>query len=335
MVHKHFGRVQRAAGFILAASGVPQAMALPPGGAATSNTPGTSSSVSPTELKACETIHWQVTGFAPNEQVNVKVDEGAASGGDASVQGQGVLSTAMADGSGTASNSFEVPCDLEVGPHSLRFLATEIINEDKGETKGYTNRSQDFYIVGDGDSAADSGADSGSGGSDSGGSGASGSASGGGNAGGGAVIGGGSDDEGGQVTRRTVVRQNGAGGTNDSGRGSGGSAGSRSAGAQAGNSAKSAKNKSNGSKPKSSNDILKASGGSAEGDDATYADDGTVLAASQSGNGAPVVGLSVGGAILIVGLAAVAAYLYVNGGRREAAGPTASDDTQQIKRVQH
>lgn len=332
MMHKNLGRVL-AAGFVLALSGAPQATALPPGGAATSNTPGTSSSVSPTDLKACETIYWEVTGFAPNEQVNVKVDDGAVSGGDASVQGQGVLSTAMADGSGTASNSFEVPCDLEVGPHSLRFLATAVINEDKGETKGYTNRSQDFYIVADGDSAADTGAGSGSGsgGNESGGSG---SASGGGNAGGGAVIGGGSDDDGGQVTRRTVVRQNGAGGANDSGRGSGGSAGSRSAGAQAGNSAKSAKNKSNGSKPKSSNDILKASGGADEGDDATYADDGTVLAANQSANGAPVVGLSVGGAILIVGLAAVAAYLYVNGGRRDAAGPTASDDTQQINRVQ-
>ena len=70
---------------------MPPASALPPGGAATVNTPGTSSSVSPSSVEQCGSVSYEVSGFPAGETVNVKIDDGNVSGGDKSVQGQGVV----------------------------------------------------------------------------------------------------------------------------------------------------------------------------------------------------------------------------------------------------
>ena len=67
---------------------MPPASALPPGGAATVNTPGTSSSVSPDSVEQCGSVSYEVSGFPAGETVNVKIDDGNVSGGDKSVQGR-------------------------------------------------------------------------------------------------------------------------------------------------------------------------------------------------------------------------------------------------------
>ena len=75
----------------------PSVLALPPGGAATVDTPGTSSSVSPGSVEQCGSINFEVNGFPAGETVNVKIDDGSVSGGDASVQGHPapLISTAI------------------------------------------------------------------------------------------------------------------------------------------------------------------------------------------------------------------------------------------------
>lgn len=324
----------------LAVACAPIASALPPGGAATSNTAGTSSSISPTELAPCDTLYWEVSGFAPNEVVNVKFDDGALSGGDASVQGQGVVSQAVADSSGRASNSVQIPCDFPEGNHWLRMLASQPKYDDSGKeigSLGYTLRTDDFTVVRAHDSS-DAGSDSGS---DS----ASGTgqdlsriennrearrvADGASNAAGGQADSGAVEETQRQVTRRTVTRvadapaaagqAGGSGQSNASGQanGSGQSSGS---GHNKDDAKRAQQGQSTGVQLKTSNDVLKATGtgkgnqadgvgalAEPEPGVATYA-----VAQGQASNGAPIVGLAVGGSILVVGLSAVAAYLYVN-----------------------
>ena len=115
---------------------MPPASALPPGGAATVNTPGTSSSVSPDSVEQCGSVSYEVSGFPAGETVNVKIDDGNVSGGDKSVQGQGVVDEQAIGNDGRASGSVEISCDFPTGMHTLRFLAT-----GGPQNKGYSNRS--------------------------------------------------------------------------------------------------------------------------------------------------------------------------------------------------
>ncbi|MFT4210530.1 MAG: hypothetical protein QM626_01550, partial [Microbacterium sp.] len=146
------------------------ATALPPGGAS-SDTPGTSASVSPTTLSACDTISFTVSGFPAGETVYVKIDDGVGYG-DTSVQGTGVVYKQAIPASGTVNGSFALPCGITEGSHWLRFLASAYVDASdpsKG-TVGYTHAGgTDFTVV-----AASSGSSGSSGASDSGGSSSSG-----------------------------------------------------------------------------------------------------------------------------------------------------------------
>ena len=139
---------------------MPSASALPPGGAATVNTPGTSSSVSPDSVEQCGSVSYEVSGFPAGETVNVKIDDGNVSGGDKSVQGQGVVDEQAIGNDGRASGSVEISCDFPTGMHTLRFLAT-----GGPRNEGYTNRSPEFEVTaksgGGGESGDSNNSDSG------------------------------------------------------------------------------------------------------------------------------------------------------------------------------
>ncbi|MCS4489629.1 hypothetical protein [Corynebacterium sp. ES2775-CONJ] len=120
---------------------LPTALAIPPGGAGP-DTPGTSSSVSPSVVEQCGTLSYQVNGYPAGEVVNIKIDDGRGFGGDASVQGQGVIARQKIDSSGTASGSISVPCDLPPGEHYLRYLATE-----GTKNLGYTSVGNSYFTV--------------------------------------------------------------------------------------------------------------------------------------------------------------------------------------------
>lgn len=126
------------------------AYALPPGGAATSNTPGTNSTVSPSTLKAGDTLSFTLSGFPANEQVYIKIDDGNACPADAA-QGACVVHQQKTDGNGNVNGSFVLPTDLAEGEHTLRFLATEVKKDSSGNqigTEGYSNQSPVFTITG-------------------------------------------------------------------------------------------------------------------------------------------------------------------------------------------
>ena len=146
---------------------MPPASALPPGGAATVNTPGTSSSVSPSSVEQCGSVSYEVSGFPAGETVNVKIDDGNVSGGDKSVQGQGVVDEQAIGNDGRASGSVEISCDFPTGMHTLRFLAT-----GGPRNEGYTNRSPEFEVTaksgGGGESGDSNNSDSGASDSNSG-----------------------------------------------------------------------------------------------------------------------------------------------------------------------
>ena len=146
---------------------MPPASALPPGGAATVNTPGTSSSVSPDSVEQCGSVSYEVSGFPAGETVNVKIDDGNVSGGDKSVQGQGVVDEQAIGNDGRASGSVEISCDFPTGMHTLRFLAT-----GGPQNKGYSNRSPEFEVTaksgGGGESGDSNNSDSGASDSNSG-----------------------------------------------------------------------------------------------------------------------------------------------------------------------
>ena len=378
---------------------MPPASALPPGGAATVNTPGTSSSVSPDSVEQCGSVSYEVSGFPAGETVNVKIDDGNVSGGDKSVQGQGVVDEQAIGNDGRASGSVEISCDFPTGMHTLRFLAT-----GGPQNRGYSNRSPEFEVtaksggggeLGDSNNSDSGASDSNSGDSTSGTTSAGGahgnnSASGGGTTsrgntasgsrgnsassdddddddeeestssggggggasggaaraggGGSASSGGGSGGASSGSTSNGSSRGSSGGGSGSSGGSSGGSGGSgsggknssssknggsggstKTSGAKAAGSAKNAtgnKAKASGfsnkkSKKKSTNSDGPSNGGLF--DKAAQDEEITPTA-----NSVPYIGFFVGGAILLVGMTAINAWLYLQRNAAATAAATAA-----------
>lgn len=368
----------------------PSVLALPPGGAATVDTPGTSSSVSPGSVEQCGSINFEVNGFPAGETVNVKIDDGSVSGGDASVQGQGVVVRQPIDSSGTASGTVDIDCNFPTGTHWLRFLAT-----GGPRNEGYTNRSPDFEVT----AQAGGGGDS----NDSGNSGDSGTTSGttGGTTGGTTNNGGGNSASGGGTTSRgntasgsrgntasddddddddedddsssssggaaraggggSASSAGGSGGgtssgstSNGSGRGasgggSGGSSGGSGGSSSGGKNSSSSKNGSSGGSTKASGAKAAGSAKNTTGNKAKASgfsnkkskkksnnnsdgpsNGGIFDKAAQdeeitpTANSVPYIGFFVGGAILLVGMTAINAWLYLQRNAAATAAATAA-----------
>ena len=326
---------------------MPPASALPPGGAATVNTPGTSSSVSPDSVEQCGSVSYEVSGFPAGETVNVKIDDGNVSGGDKSVQGQGVVDEQAIGNDGRASGSVEISCDFPTGMHTLRFLAT-----GGPRNEGYTNRSPEFEVTaksgGGGESGDSNNSDSGASDSNSGDS-TSGTTSAGGAHGNNSASGGGTTSRGNTASgsRGNSASSDddddddedestssgggssggsGSGGKNSSSSKNGGSGGStKTSGAKAAGSAKNAtgnKAKASGfsnkkSKKKSTNSDGPSNGGLF--DKAAQDEEITPTA-----NSVPYIGFFVGGAILLVGMTAINAWLYLQRNAAATAAATAA-----------
>ena len=376
---------------------MPPASALPPGGAATVNTPGTSSSVSPDSVEQCGSVSYEVSGFPAGETVNVKIDDGNVSGGDKSVQGQGVVDEQAIGNDGRASGSVEISCDFPTGMHTLRFLAT-----GGPRNEGYTNRSTEFEVTaksgGGGESGDSNNSDSGASDSNSGDS-TSGTTSAGGAHGNNSASGGGTtsrgntasgsrgnsassddddDDEdestssggGGGGASGGAARAGGGGsassgggsggassgstsngssrGSSGGGSGSGGSSGGSGGSGSGGKNSSSSKNSSSGGSTKAS--VAKAAGSAknATGNKAkasgfsnkkskkksTNSDGpsngGLFDKAAQdeeitpTANSVPYIGFFVGGAILLVGMTAINAWLYLQRNAAATAAATAA-----------
>ena len=189
------------------------AYALPPGGAS-GNTPGTSSTVSPT-VKSGGVISFNLSGFPQNTMVSVKIDDGDACPADAP-QGACVVHQQKSDGNGNVSGSFVLPSDLENGQHTLRFLAAGSKKNSKGDSLGtqpFSNRSPVFTVTGGSDGGNKSG------GGNSGGSSSNSGASN--NNGGGSRSSGGNKSGGGGASNN-----NGGGGSSNNGGGASGDSGS-------------------------------------------------------------------------------------------------------------
>ena len=378
---------------------MPPASALPPGGAATVNTPGTSSSVSPDSVEQCGSVSYEVSGFPAGETVNVKIDDGNVSGGDKSVQGQGVVDEQAIGNDGRASGSVEISCDFPTGMHTLRFLAT-----GGPRNEGYTNRSPEFEVtaksggggeLGDSNNSDSGASDSNSGDSTSGTTSAGGahgnnSASGGGTTsrgntasgsrgnsassdddddddedestssggggggasggaaraggGGSASSGGGSGGASSGSTSNGSSRGSSGGGSGSSGGSSGGSGGSGSGGKNSsssknggsGGSTKASGAKAAGSAKNETGNKAKASGFSNKKSKkkSTNSDGpsngGLFDKAAQdeeitpTANSVPYIGFFVGGAILLVGMTAINAWLYLQRNAAATAAATAA-----------
>ena len=115
---------------------------LPPGGAS-SNTDGTTSSVSPGSVAIGSTLSFTVGGYPAGETLYVKIDDGSYTG-TAAQSGAGVVTTATIGSGGTASGSLTVPADLALGSHTLRFLASQ---KTSAGTLGFTHLSDTFVVV--------------------------------------------------------------------------------------------------------------------------------------------------------------------------------------------
>ena len=366
---------------------MPPASALPPGGAATVNTPGTSSSVSPSSVEQCGSVSYEVSGFPAGETVNVKIDDGNVSGGDKSVQGQGVVDEQAIGDDGRASGSVEISCDFPTGMHTLRFLAT-----GGPQNKGYTNRSPEFEVTaksgGGGESGdsnnSDSGAsdsnsgDSTSGATSAGGTRSNNSASGGGTASRGNTASGSrgntaSDDDEDDDDEEESTSSGGGGsassaggsgggtssgstssgsGRGASGSGSGGSSGGSSGSGGSGSGGKnssSSKNGGSGGSTKASGTKAAGSAKNATGNKAKASgfsnkkskkksnnnsdgpsNGGLFDKAAQdeeitpTANSVPYIGFFVGGAILLVGMTAINAWLYLQRNAAATAAATAA-----------
>jgi hypothetical protein len=133
---------------VLATAAAP-ASAVPPEGAA-ADTPGTSSSVSPTTLGPGETISFTVTGYPAGEVLSIKIDDGLSCSASA-VHGACVQHQQVIGKNGSVAGSFRLPEDIAPGTHWLRFLASEEILDDAGQVigvNGYTRRGgADFTVV--------------------------------------------------------------------------------------------------------------------------------------------------------------------------------------------
>ena len=380
---------------------MPPASALPPGGAATVNTPGTSSSVSPDSVEQCGSVSYEVSGFPAGETVNVKIDDGNVSGGDKSVQGQGVVDEQAIGNDGRASGSVEISCDFPTGMHTLRFLAT-----GGPQNKGYSNRSPEFEVTaksgGGGESGDSNNSDSGASDSNSGDS-TSGTASAGGTRSNNSASGGGTasrgntasgsrgntasddddddDDEeestssggGGGASGGTARAGGGGGASSAGGSGGGTSSGSTSSGSgrgasgggsggssggsggsggsgSGGKNSSSSKNGSSGGSTKASGTKAAGSAKNATGNKAKASgfsnkkskkksnnnnsdgpsNGGLFDKAAQdeeitpTANSVPYIGFFVGGAILLVGMTAINAWLYLQRNAAATAAATAA-----------
>lgn len=193
------------------------AQAIPPDGAGP-NTPGASSTTSPTSgLRAGDTLSFTVRGFPGGETLYIKIDDGQNCS-QAAVHGACVYHQQVIPGSGTVSGSIVLPYDIAPGQHWLRFLASEEMRDSSGNvigTQGYTLRGQNFTVA---SNSSSSGGGSGSGGSgsgssDSGSSGSGGSGSGGSGSGGGSSTGGAGQSSGGGSTGNSVITGPGTDGT--------------------------------------------------------------------------------------------------------------------------
>ena len=194
------------------------AYALPPGGAS-SNTSGTSSTVSPT-VKSGGVISFNLRGFPANTMVSVKIDDGDACPADAP-QGACVVHQQKSDGNGNVSGSFVLPSDLENGQHTLRFLATGAKKDSKGKylgTEPFSNKSPVFTVTGGSDGGNKSG-----GGNSGGSSSESGSSN---NNGGGSRSNGGSRSGGNKSGGGGASNNNGGGGSSNNDGGASGDGGS-------------------------------------------------------------------------------------------------------------
>lgn len=122
--------------------------ALPPGGAS-SDTAGTSGSVSPSKLRAGDVIRFSVSGFPAGQTINVKIDDGEFCS-DKSVHGACVVHQQRIDASGRVSGSFALPADIGEGEHWLRFLASEELLDAEGRyvgVKPYSMRGDATFTV--------------------------------------------------------------------------------------------------------------------------------------------------------------------------------------------
>lgn len=165
------------------------AQSIPPDGAGP-DTPGTSSTTSPTSgLRPGDTLNFRVSGFPGGETLYIKIDDGLNCS-QAAVHGACVYHQQAIPASGTVSGSIVLPHDISPGQHWLRFLASEEMRDSGGSvigTQGYTLRGQNFTVASgsQGSGGSSSGGGSGSGSSSGGGSsssgGGGGSSSGGGN----------------------------------------------------------------------------------------------------------------------------------------------------------
>ncbi|MCX7543696.1 hypothetical protein OS128_12350 [Corynebacterium sp. P5848] len=299
---------------------LPTAWAVPPGGASP-NTPGTSSSVSPTTIEPCESLSYSVSGFPAGETLNIKIDDGA--GFDQSTHGTGVVASQVIGSDGSASGSVDIPCSINSGQHWLRFLANEPVSGD-GDlgVLGYSHRS-DYFTVTSGNSNSDSGTDAGTGGTGAGANNAA-------------------RDNSGGARRTEAARDNSRSRGN---RETGGGGGQRSTitrvidepaagGAQRGGGAArpanggAARPAGGGAAKKPLEQSKLSAGGSGttgdkvmeSGEDGdVYYDYVPVQQTAQAANGqAPIVGMLIGGAILVVGLSGVGAYLYTNRNRPDS-----------------
>ena len=125
-------------------AGTSTARAIPSDGAS-SDTAGTSATVSPRTPTAGSTISFTVRGFPAGQTVNVKIDDGQLCT-DAS-HGACVYLQQKIPASGTVSGSFTLPHNLKTGKHWLRFLASAPAPSGNG-TVGYTCRGDsDFTVV--------------------------------------------------------------------------------------------------------------------------------------------------------------------------------------------
>ena len=158
MINRSLTALRRGAAALALAAGLAigltsAASALPPDGAGP-DSPGTSSSVWPSEVKAGETLNFKVSGYPAGETVYIKIDDGEMCT-DTS-HGACVYHTQKLDKNGSATGSIVVP-DLEPGKHWLRMLATgDVFDEETGEKlgyEGYTRRGgNDFTVVAGGSS---------------------------------------------------------------------------------------------------------------------------------------------------------------------------------------
>ena len=310
---------------------IPVAEALPPGGANDSNTPGTSSNVSPSSLKAGDTLSYAVSGFPAGEVVSVKIDDGKGQG-DQSTQGAGVSAQQRIDSSGTARGTIKLPANIAKGSHWLRFLASA---KAKDGVVGYSNRSANFTVTAAATGGTTGGATGGTTGTGTTGTTATGAT---GNTG---TTTGGKTSTGTAQNRVTAPGAAATGGTaakpaaGNSSNVAGAAGASTAGGSAAGGSPATVQLADggtvtgtagtvdeNGNVVDAAGNVLAtgAGGDLAAGEQVVVGQDGTTVAttalAANTGARSARFGMYVGGAILIVGLAGVAAYVWLNRRRR-------------------